>query len=250
MRQIFAATLLLIFLVACVSTQGDSSKREAKSHYLLGVSALAENNPTMALQEFLLAEKADSGDAEIQAGLAQAYWQKQAYALAERHFKNAIRLSDSAPQHRYNLAALYLTMERYDDAIVEFGKAAENLLFATPERAWTGIGVAYFKKHDYPAAERYYVKARELNPRYAQVHFRLGELYYSQDRPVEAEDAFRRAVELAPYMVDGHYWLGLTAMKTRDNTLARRSFEETIRLAPDSEQARLARNYLRILQSQ
>ncbi len=248
LRLSLTGFFLPLLLLACTTTSSSPPRQDAKAHYLLGVSALAENNPTKALQEFLLAEKADSGDADIQAGLAQAYWQKQAYPLAERHFKRAISLSDDGPQHRYNLAALYLTMERYDDAIVEFRKAAENLFFATPERAWTGIGVAYFKKHDYPAAERHYLKARELNPRYAQAHFRLGELYYSQDRPVEAAEAFARTVELAPRMVDGHYWLGLTAMKTRDNPLARKSFEETIRLAPDSEQARLARNYLKILQ--
>jgi cytochrome c-type biogenesis protein CcmH/NrfG len=54
-------------------------------------------------------------------------------------------------------------------------------------------------------------------------------------------------VELNPRFVEGHYWLGLAAMKTRDNNRARRAFQETIKLAPDSEQARLARNYLKTL---
>jgi cytochrome c-type biogenesis protein CcmH/NrfG len=86
-----------------------------------------------------------------------------------------------------------------------------------------------------------------LNPRYTQTLFRLGELYYGQDRPVEAVEALSRAVELNPRFVEGHYWLGLAAMKARDNGRARRAFQETIKLAPDSEQARLARNYLLIL---
>ena len=99
-------------------------------------------------------------------------------------------LSDGAPQYYNNLGALYLTAERYDDSIAAFRKAAENLLFASPEVAWAGVGYAYFQKHDYAAAERYYKKARELNPRYTQALFRLGELYYGQDRPVEAVEAF------------------------------------------------------------
>lgn len=239
---------LVAGLVACTAVPVEQPRQGARSHYLLGASALAENNPTQALQEFLKGEKIDPKDVEIQAGLGRAYLEKRAYDLAEKHFKNAIALSKGDPQYYNNLGALYLTMERYDDAIPAFRKAAENLLFPTPEMAWTGIGLAYFKKHDYPAAESYYVKARELNPRYAQAHFRLGELYYSQERPVEAAAALSRAVELAPRMVDAQYWLGLAALKTRDNALARRSFEETVRLAPDSEQARLARNYLKILQ--
>jgi TolA-binding protein len=49
-------------------------------------------------------------------------------------------------------------------------------------------------------------------------------------------------------MVDGYYWLGLAAMKTQDNVRARKAFEEVIRLAPDSEQARLSKNHLKVLQ--
>lgn len=246
-RLICLALFSSTVLSACTTTQ-NPPKQEARSHYLLGASALSENNPTKALQEFLLAEKADSRDADIQAGLAQAYWQKRAHDLAEKHFKKAIKLSDGAPQHHYNLAALYLTMDRHDESITEFRKAAENLLFPTPEGAWTGVGYAYYLKHDYAAAERYYLKARELNSRYDQASFRLGELYYSQDRVVEAVEAFSRAIELAPRSALGHYWLGMAAMKTRDSALARKAFQETIRLAPESEQARLARNYLKTLQ--
>lgn len=248
LRLIVPVVLLMALLSACTPTQGASPQQEAKSHYLLGISALAENNPTMALQEFLLAEKADSDDADIQAGLARAYLGKRAYDLAEKHFKKAIDLSDGAPQYYNNLGALYLTMERFDDAIIVFRKAAENLLFATPEVAWTGIGVAYFQKLDYAAAEKNYKKALDLNAGYFQAYYRLGELYYNQDRQAEALNAFAKTVELAPRFVLGQYWLGLTAMKAKDPVRARRAFQETIKLAPDSEQARLARNYLKILQ--
>jgi len=245
---IFPVFLLLTFLSACTPTQSNPPRQEAKSHYLLGISALAENNPTMALQELLLAEKADSRDADIQAGLARAYLGKRAYDLAEKHFKNAIDLSDGAPQYYNNLGALYLTMERFDDAIGAFRKAAENLLFATPEMAWAGIGFAYFQKQDYAAAEKYYKKAIDLNAGYSQAYYRLGELYYNQDRQAEALNAFAKSVELSPRFALGQYWLGLTAMKSHDPERARRAFQETIKLAPDSEQARLARNYLKILQ--
>jgi tetratricopeptide (TPR) repeat protein len=157
-------------------------------------------------------------------------------------------LSDGAPQYYNNRGALYLNMERFDDAIAAFRKAAENLLFATPEVAWTGVGYAYYQKHDYAAAERYYKKAREMNSRYAQALFRLGELYYGQDRSAEALDNFDQAVTLAPRRAEYHYWLGLVSLKMRDNARARRAFQETIKLAPDSEQARLAKNYLKVLQ--
>lgn len=246
-RMVLLTLFLPIAMAACTGTSGLPAAQDAKSHYLLGASALAENNPTLALQEFLLAEKADSRNADIQAGLAQAYMLKRAYDLAEKHLLKAIDLSHGDPRYYQNLGALYVTLERYDDAIAAFRKAADNLLFATPERAWDGIGFAQYLKQDYAAAERSYRKSLELNPRHAQGYFRLGELFYGQNRTAEAADAFSRAVELDPRSANSHYWLGMTAMKTNNDALAQKSFSTVIKLAPDSEQARLARNYLKLL---
>jgi type IV pilus biogenesis/stability protein PilW len=248
-RFFLAGLIFLIFtLTACVPVQpNEPDSKKASFHYMMGVSALNEQNPTDALKELLQAEKYAPKDPEIQDGLAQAYWNKQAHALAEEHFKRAIELSDGEPKYYNNLAALYLSMERYDDAIAAFQAAAENLLFDRPEMAWTGIGLANVQKRDYPAAQRAYQKAISINPNYYLAPFRLGELYYNQDRPVEALDMFARTVELAPGFADGHYWLGLVYMKMKDPEKAKQSFAEVIRLAPQSDNARLAGNYLMII---
>jgi len=243
-----ALTCLTVILVACVPYKEAKSDSETSDyHYKMGVSALDEQNPTAALIEFLLAEEADDRDPKIQSSLAYAYWLKQAHDLAEKHYKNAIKLSDNDPEYYQNLAALYLSIGRYDDSIIAFQIAAENLLFDRSEQAWTGIGLANFQKPDYPAAERAYRKAMAINPRYYLAPFHLGKLYYSQDRPVEALDMFSLAVDLAPEFPDGHYWQGLVYMKMKATVKAKQSFMEVVRLAPQSEVARLANNYLKII---
>ena len=45
----------------------------------------------------------------------------------------------------------------------------------------------------------------------------------------------------------GYYWQGLVYMKMKDTDAAKKSFKEVMRLAPDSEQARLSANYLKII---
>lgn len=240
--------VLLVLMVSCVPVKEKRSAAEdAKYHYLLGVSALNERNPTEALKEFLSAEKYDDEDPEIQAGLARAYWEKKAFDLSEKHYLEAIEVSDNDPKYYNNLGALYLSMNRYDDAITAFRTAADNLLFDRPEIAWTGIGLANFHKQDYPAAQHAYEKARDLNPFYHIPLFRLGELYYSQDRPVEALEMFTRSVELSPDFFPGFYWQGLVLMKMKDTAGAKTSFQEVIRLAPDSELAGLSKKYLEII---
>jgi Tfp pilus assembly protein PilF len=241
-------TFLVFALAACVPyEEAKPDSESAKYHYSLGFAALSEQNPTEALKEFLQAEKYDARDPEIQAGLAQAYWLKRAHGLAEKHYKNALELSNGDPKYYNNLAALYLSMERYDDAINAFRIAADNLLFDRSELAWTGIGLANYHKQDYPAAEYAYRKSMDLNPRYYLAPFHLGELYYNLDRPVEALDMFNRTVELAPEFPNGHYWQGLVYMKMKETAKAKKSFLEVIRLSPQSETGRLASNYLKII---
>ncbi len=242
--------LLLGFLIlsACVPVEQKKTDMEsADYHYLLGVTALKEQNPTTALKEFLEAVKFNSSEPQIHAGLAEAYMQKKAFDLAEKHFKKAIQLSDNEPKYYNNLGALYLTMERYDDAIPAFRVAAENLLFDRPELAWVGVGLANVKKQDYPAAQHAYQKAMDVNPRYYRAPFMLGELYYNQDRPVEALEMFSRSVEIAPGFANGYYWKGLVYMKMKETENAKQAFLEVLKLAPKTEISRLAANYLKII---
>ncbi len=248
-RMLFTGlTFLIVSLVACVPyEEARPASQDAQHHYSMGVNALNEQNHTAALKEFLSAERFDARDPKIQSGLAQAYWLKQAHGLAEKHFKNAIELSDNNPEYYQNIAALYLSMKRYDESISAFMVAAENLLFDRAELAWTGIGLANVQKQDYVAAERAYKKAITLNPSYYLPPFHLGELYYSQDRPVEALDMFTLSVKLVPEFYNGHYWQGLVYMKIKETDKAKQSFKEVVRLAPLSETARLASNYLKIL---
>jgi Tfp pilus assembly protein PilF len=244
----FLSLFVFASLAACVPIdEKQEVGKKSEYHYMLGVSSLNEQNPTGALKEFLEAEKYDKKDPEIQAGLAQAYWLKQAHDLAEKHFLKAIKVSNEDPKYYNNLGALYLSMKRYDDAISAFRTAADNLLFDRSEVAWTGIGMANYEKQDYAAAQHAYQKALELNPGYYPASFRLGELYYNQDRPAESLDMFSHTVKLAPGLVDAHYWQGLLYMKMKEADKARKSFREVIRLAPTSDSARLATKYLKII---
>ncbi len=239
-----------VFSVACVPVDkpATAAQNDADYHYLMGSSYLKEGKSTQALQEFLSAEKLDGQRTEIHAGLAQAYMAKRAYELAEKHYLKALELSSGAPDYYNNLGALYLSMGRFEDSAAAFQKAADNLLFSSPEIAWAGMGYAYFNMNNYTVAERAYKRAIEFNPGYVQSYFRLGELYYAQDRPVEAVEAFATAARIVPGFVEAHYRLGLTYMKIRKVDEARQAFQAVIRLSPESEQAKMAASHLKVLQ--
>ncbi len=244
-RYLLLGAMFLCLLVACSSPKKQTDAAEV--HYILGISYLKEQDPTRALKQFLLAAEKNPRRADIQGALAQSYHLKKAYEDAERHYLRAIDLSNNDPQYQNNLAALYLDMKRWDDAIAYFRKAASNLLFNDSEVAFTGVGFAYFQKGEFLDAVIAYKEALARNPRFAQAHFRLGEAYYALEKTHLAIDAFRQALSQAPNFSLAHYKLGLSYMKERQTEKARASFEKVVDLDPDSEWAGLSRDYLQLL---
>lgn len=237
--------ILLLLLSACGST--GKNRKEADTHYMLGVSYLREGNPTLALRELILAEQKNPGKAEIQNSIAQAYQAKRAFSDAEKHYRKAIRIDKDNPQYQNNIAALYLDLERWDDAIRHFRKAADNLIFPTPEISLTGICYANYQKGDFLAAVTACKEAIDQNSRYSHAHLRLGEAYYALDKTGLAIDSFRQAIAISPDYALAHYRLGQAYMKLKQPERAKASFREVLRLAPDSEMGRSVVDYLKIL---
>ncbi len=241
--------LLAFGLFACAPVDKLSpSGNDANYHFLMGSSYLSGGNPTMALQEFQQAEKLDSGNVDIHSSLAQTYMIKGAFDRAENHYLKALELSGGKPQYHNNLGALYLSMERYQEAADAFRIAANDLLFNNAAVAWTGLGVATLKLGDPAAATDYYKRAIRMNANYFQPYYQLGLLYFAEDRSAEAAKMFAKTVKLRPDFVDGHFRLALAYAKTKQLDEARAAFREVRRLDPDSEQGQHATNYLNILQ--
>ncbi len=239
--------LLLLLSAACVPVNDTADGLDPEVHIKLGLSYLQEQDATRALKEFLLAVDGAPDNAEAQAGLAQAYYLKKAFALAEKHYLKALALDKDNPEYHNNLGALYLDMKRWDDAIRHFRLAAENLLFDRPALARTGMAVAQLKKGDNFAAIESCKAALHENYQLPQAHFFLGEAYRALGRFDEAIASYRQALDLAPNYLQAHYQLGMVYLKQQKNDLARPEFEKVITLAPRSEQAGLAREYLKLL---
>jgi len=118
----------------------------------------------------------------------------------ERHAgfaERAVSADPANPTARYNRGEAYMALGRPEDALAEFATAAEH-----PEYR-----------------DRYYV------------HFALGINAYNLDRPEEARDAYRRAVELRPtargflYLADAHRRVG-------EEEEARTNYRRALQLQP------------------
>jgi len=236
---------LCFILISCAGHEKRS--KDAQAHYLLGVAHLREDKPTHALQEFLYAVEADPRDAEIHAALGHTYHLKKAYPDAEKHFLKALSHSEGNPLYQNNLAALYLDMERWDDAVRYFRLASSNILFPSSEIALTGLGYAYSRKGDYLQAVSALTTAIEQRSKYPPAHFYLGEVYLALGKTQMAIDEYKTAIASSPNYVLAHFQLGLLYMKEKLEAKAMESFREVVRLSPESDPGRDAAKYLTLL---
>ena len=215
----FCTALFVVMLFGCVNSGKKYPK--AKPHYTLGLSYLQSENPTLALREFLQALERSPRDADIHAGLALAYQYKKAYALSEQHYLKALNYSDDEPRYQNDLGALYLTMERWDDAISFFDKASKNLLFMRTELSYMGKGYAYYRKGDYPAALQAYSEAEAISPRLATLHFYRGETFQATGRLDLARASYGKALSYIPNYSEARYQLAVLDLKEKRLTQAK-----------------------------
>ena len=244
-RSMFVVLLLALLTVGCVTPTPRGSQAEV--HYLLGVAYLQEENPTRALDEFLKAAALNPNHADIQAGLGQAYQLKGAFNEAERHYRRALQLRPNDPTLENNLGSLFLDMKRPEQALPLFEKAAATLTFTRPEAALTGIGIARAMQGDHLGALGAYRQALDKNPRYLEAYLRTAEAHRALDDDARAIVVLEQALERAPNLARGHFQLGMIYMEDGQPELAVEFFDRVRQLVPDTELARRADQYLKVL---
>jgi type IV pilus assembly protein PilF len=207
MRQIFTITFLLLlslFLFSC------SLKDQAKidTHFQLGIASLQEGDMTEALRQLLQAEQLEQEDPEIHNALGLAYLGKEKYEKAIEHFTSAVELKPDYPEAHNNMGVSYLRLYRWEKAIVSCRRAADNLLYRTPERAYLNIGWAYYNLGDFQQALIFYNKALEKLPNWCMARYNLALAQMKLSQYSDALYNLTLAVDKCPVYRDAYEAIG------------------------------------------
>jgi Tfp pilus assembly protein PilF len=239
-------SLLATFLLTAACTSS-AARTKASFHYQMGLSYLGENNITGALVELTEAEKITPDDPELLNKLALAYFYKKRYDLAEQRYLKALKIKPEFSEARNNLGVNYLRLSRWDDAIHQFKLVTDDIFFGNPEEANINLGLAYFGKGDYQNALTLIRCVVTNNSRSMLGRLHLGRIYFAMDKPDLAIGEYRKALGINKDFPMAHYQLALAYLRIKENAQAKASFEEVVRLAPDSEIGQLSREYIDML---
>lgn len=122
----------------------------------------------------------------------------------------------------------------YEGASKEFKRAiglAPNSSYA-PDAA-DYLANSYIKLGETEEAIKSYQTAIRFNPFRDDMHIKLGNLYYAEERYQEAENSYKEAVRINP-IANNHYSLGQVYLATNRYIEAENQFNEVLRLSPDS----------------
>jgi len=166
----------------------------------------------------------------VRSDLGAAYWQAGNAESAEREWREVLK---AAPQHSStlsNLGLVCLKDKRYPEAVEFFKKALE--FDAKNADAHLYLGVTYMETHSLDLAELELRTAVSLSSLNANARNALGKLYQDEGRAADAEEQFRRSVEIEPNIM-GYGNLGGIHWDRGELKLAEQEYREALRLAPN-----------------
>ncbi|WBO83572.1 tetratricopeptide repeat protein [Hymenobacter yonginensis] len=165
--------------------------------------------------------------------LGQAYYRLEQLDKAVAAFEYAILVDGKFLEAHAYLASVYVSQERYREAIGEFELSYPEGQ-PTPE-ALCNIGECHEKLREWDAARRFYQKSIDLEPEMDEAWFGIGIIMNEQERYLEATHFFRKAVGI--YAESVEYWMALAAAEYQVGNVvsALDAYEKAAEVAPDSK---------------
>jgi tetratricopeptide (TPR) repeat protein len=206
---------------------------------LLGRAYLAENDLTLAQRAFDEAIRHNPTYAEAQAFAGFVRDQRRADGRA--WLDRAVALDPDLIVARYFRARHRWAHEDLDGALADLNTAIErdpaNALIAAE------LGRVYTQRSDFPNAEKWLNKARDLRVQDVAIWKSLAELYVGRSYGTvdQAVATAQQVVALAPEDAEAHLWLGRAYLRSGDRNGAEVELNEAVRLNP---QAALAHFYV------
>ena len=145
--------------------------------------------------------------------------------------------------------------ELFDEArsLVENGKRSDaeavyrKIVELEPNNAPGYIGLASCRvsQGDLEKAEKHYRRALSIDPDSSMAMLGLGSVAYSRSEHSAALDFYRKALATYPDLPDAHWGLAITYDAMGDSTNAALHYDKFLKLAPQSNLAKTARDRLK-----
>lgn len=207
-------------------------------HVRRGDDFLAASQVGEAEIEYRAALQADPARGDVRLKLADLYAAQQQTAKAMGEYVRAADLLPNDRRAQRQAGLLLLTAGQFEDAKTR----AEKALALDPRDvdAQILLGNALAGLRDFDGALKEYEDALVLSPSDDRAYRNVAAIQLVRGKPAEAEQAFRKAVEVAPDSVEGRLALAGFLWASRRLAEAERAFTDALALDPANAEANRA----------
>jgi type IV pilus assembly protein PilF len=203
--QFALACLLSLHGLGCAGAQlGTEEDPKARAEYDLARVAFQAGSLREALGHVQASLRIDDADPEVHylgAVILLAFCAKDEtstdcrFEEAERHAHQALESAPEMRDAKNVLGVILVHQKKYDEAVAVLKPLAEDILYASPEKAWGNLGWAYYSRGNTDEAIVALRRALAAEPRFCVGNYRLGLAYEKKGEFTLAQDAFTKALE-------------------------------------------------------
>lgn len=145
-----------------------------------------------------------------------------------------------------NIGNCYFKLRKYPEAIAEYKKVLTGLaaekeqtkeLSTTTARVYAGLGEAYMAQDKFGEAEDNFKKSMEIDPTDHALAYNVAEILFNMNKVDEAIKYYEMAVKIKPDWPKSYLKLGYAYLNKGDTAKAVTYMEKFVELAPDDPQA-------------
>ncbi len=146
--------------------------------------------------------------------------------------KDALVMDPGFAEAHNTLGTIYMQQKKFALAETEFLKAGSNSLYHTPEKAYHNLGNLYRLQDKNLQAQACYNKAISFNKDYFPSHYELSRLYFATDRLTLAREEIDEAQQISPDHPGVWLQIGKIEEASGEKNKAVEAFEHLLKLAP------------------
>lgn len=177
-------------------------------------------------------------DVNVQLAAGLVYERLHENRTAEKHFRQAVRISPDSPEAQNALGAYFCRNEQQKKGEEMFLKAAANPLYRTPFVAYTNAGVCARSAGNLEQAERYLRQALTSQVDYPETYAQLAGVLHDRGNNLHARAFVERYLAVAPATPD-MLLLGYNIEVAMKDEAAAAAFRTRLEKEfPDSQQLR------------
>lgn len=228
--------------IACAASNGDTAADAARLNARLGIEYMKQGQVAIAREKIDKALQQNPRDPGVQMSAGLLYEQLREPKVAERHYRQALKLEPDNPEAQNALGAFLCRNGQAKRGEEVFLEAARNPLYRTPEVAYTNAGVCARRNGRLDKSEEYLRLAVSQRSQYSEALLQMAGVSFERGNFLQARAFLQRYLGMAPASAEV-LLLGYQVEKALGDAAAADDFAGRLRRQfPNSPESRILDN--------